>query len=294
MNTLILGMGYVGAKLAGQLAAAGHSVIGVRRSDPAASPPLAGVKVLRGDLTEEGFWEGLPSFDYVVHTASSGRGGMEAYQAVFERGTKLMVDWLRGHPPRRFIFTSSTSTYAQTDGSLVSEASPAVGAGETGKILRQAEDAFRDALPAASQACILRVAGIYGPGRGHLFLKFLADEAAITGDPDRWLNQVHRDDVVGAIENVLSHETVPPIVNVTDDEPVQQRMFFEWLSQRLNKSLPPTAEAAKNRKRTLTDKRVDNGLLQGKLNYQLKFPTFREGYLAEMKRLDLQINRSEN
>lgn len=287
-RTLILGLGYVGTALAEELAAAGHSVVGIRRgiSDEGDAP--AGVEVRHGDIADASFWDQLAeSFDWVVHCASSSRGGIDAYREVFEKGSLLLAEWLRRRPPARFVFTSSTSVYAQTDGSLVDENSPAEGAGETGRILRAAEEAF---LAAVDQAKILRIAGIYGPGRGHLFLKYLADEAQMTGDPQRWLNQVHRDDVVGALLAILQHDSPPPMTIVADDEPVTQLDFFTWLSERLNKPLPPQAEAPTKRKRALTNKRVANSLLRQSIGYELRFPTFRDGYLDEMKRRGLSIH----
>jgi nucleoside-diphosphate-sugar epimerase len=295
MKVLILGMGYVGTELADRLAKAGHSVVGVRRSDPGDTKHHSRISTIHGDLTASDFWTKLPTdADCVVHCASSSRGGIDGYRAIFGTGTDRLCDWLRRHPPRRFVFTSSTSVYAQTHGDIVTESSTAAGAGETGQILRRAEEAFRASLPGNSQASILRVAGIYGPERGHLFLKFLADEATITGDRNRWLNQVHRDDVVGAIRQVLNRPTVPAVINVADNEPVRQQAFFAWLAERLGKAMPPAGEAAKKRKRALTDKRVENGRLRGELDYQLKYPTFREGYLAEMGRLGLTVNQSGN
>lgn len=293
MKTLILGLGYVGTELAERLVRAGHSVVGVRRSAEGEQPLDARIEVREGDITKPDFWEELDGgFDWVVNCASSSRGGMEAYRAVFEGGARLLADWLAKHPPNRFVFTSSTSVYAQTDGSEVSEGSPAEGAGETGRILRAAEDAFQTSLTRPGQACVLRVAGIYGPDRGHLFLKYLRDEAQITGSPDRWLNQVHRDDVAGAIHHLLAADEVPAMVNVADDEPVGQGTFFQWLAARLGKPMPPVGETVKKRKRTATNKRVANRLLRDVVGYHLQYPTYREGYLAEMERLGLAISRS--
>lgn len=287
MRALILGLGYVGTALAEELVADGYSVMGIRRgvSDEGSVP--AGVEMRHGDLADASFWDQLDDqFDWVVHCASSSRGGLDAYREVFEKGSRLLAGWLRGHPPRRFVFTSSTSVYAQTDGSVVNEESPADGAGETGRILRSAEDEF---LAASEATSILRVAGIYGPGRGHLFLKYLADEAQMTGDPRRWLNQIHRADVVGAIRMILSNDAPPPVTIVADDEPVMQVDFFSWLSERLHKPMPPTADAPKKRKRALTNKRVSNAGLR-RLGFDLRYPTFRDGYLEEMRRRELSIH----
>ena len=88
------------------------------------------------------------------------------------------------------------------------------------------------ALDLKFPAVILRVAGIYGPERGHWFRQFLNDEARIEGDGSRWLNMIHRDDVAGCIIAALKNGRAGEIYNAVDDEPVRQIDFFRWLAER--------------------------------------------------------------
>jgi len=132
---------------------------------------------------------------------------------------------------------------------------------------------------------ILRLAGIYGPGRGHWFKQFLRGDARLEGDGSRLLNMIHRDDVVGAIITALQSDApAPSVFNVVDDEPVMQRDFFAWLAGQLDKPMPPSvpADAEANRKRGVTNKRVSNERLKKMLGCQFKYPTFREGYAEEI------------
>jgi nucleoside-diphosphate-sugar epimerase len=100
---------------------------------------------------------------------------------------------------------------------------------------------------------------------------------------------IHRDDVVGAAIAALVRGEPGRIYNVADDEPVTQRDFFRWLSEQLGKPLPPPASESESapRKRGVTHKRVSNHRLRAELGYALKFPTFREGYADELRRLGL-------
>jgi nucleoside-diphosphate-sugar epimerase len=135
---------------------------------------------------------------------------------------------------------------------------------------------------------ILRAAGIYGPGRGHLFLQYLKGEATLTGAGDRWLNMVHRDDLVGACVAALERGQAGGVYNVADSEPVTEREFFRWLAGALNRPMPSAADPAlKLRKRGATSKRISNRRLLTELRYRMIHPTFREGYTAEIKRLQL-------
>ena len=52
-------------------------------------------------------------------------------------------------------------------------------------------------------AVVLRVAGIYGPDRGHYLKQFLRSEARIPGQGERFINMIHVDDLVGIIVTSL-------------------------------------------------------------------------------------------
>ena len=131
-------------------------------------------------------------------------------------------------------------------------------------------------------AVILRVAGIYGPARGHLFKSFLRGEARIEGNGSRFLNMIHRDDLIGIIIAALETGKPREIFNAADSEPVSQLNFFAWLAAELKRPLPPKipADAEVWRKRGVTNKRVSNAKLLAELKYQFQFPNFRAGYKA--------------
>jgi nucleoside-diphosphate-sugar epimerase len=135
---------------------------------------------------------------------------------------------------------------------------------------------------------ILRLAGIYGPDRGYWLKQYMSNEARIEGNGARILNMIHRDDVVGAIIASLKSGRPGEVYNAVDDEPVTQLAFFQWLSGPLGKELPPSApeDAEVVSKRGVTNKKVSNRRLKMELGYQLKYPTFRQGYTAELIRLD--------
>jgi nucleoside-diphosphate-sugar epimerase len=129
---------------------------------------------------------------------------------------------------------------------------------------------------------ILRVAGIYGPGRGYWFQQFLRGEAQITGKGERILNMIHRDDLVGCIIAALERGKPAEIYNAVDDEPVKQLDFFHWLAAELGRPMPPSAvePAEQTNKRGATNKRVSNSKLKTQLGYRFRYSTFREGQKA--------------
>ena len=99
---------------------------------------------------------------------------------------------------------------------------------------------------------------------------------------------IHRDDLISVILAALKSGRGGEIYNATDDEPVAQIHFFRWLSESLGKSMPPFATEEENaqRKRGLTNKKVSNRKLKMELGAPFKHPTFRQGYTAEILRLE--------
>ena len=287
MRVLIIGCGYVGLPLGGALVRAGHEVVGVRRGAEGAEELRAqGLTAVIADITRRTDLEKIPgAFDWVVNTVSSTKGGVEEYRAVYLEATRQLIEWLSARPPQKYLYTSSTSVYGQTDGAWVTEESPTEPAGETSRVLVETERLLLQAAREKnSPAVVLRVAGIYGPARGHLFQQYLRGEARLAGDGSRLINMIHRDDVVRAIIAGLERGQPGRIYNVADDEPVTQHVFFTWLSQQLKKPMPPPATEEENarRKRGLTHKRVSNRRLREELSCELNHPTFRQGYAAEV------------
>jgi len=291
MQALILGCGYVGLPLGAELARQGHEVFGVRRTNEGLEElKSAGITPLRADITKRSDLDGLPvPFDWVINTVSSSKGGTEDYRQVYYEGTRHLLDWLNARPPKKFVYTSSTSVYGQTNGEPVKETSPTEPASETSKVLVETEKLLVEAAQQRKVPCvILRTAGIYGPDRGHLLHQYLKNEARIAGHGERFINMIHRDDLVGIIVAALKNGRGGEIYNAVDDEPVTQLHFFRWLSEALGKWLPPYENEGEDsdRKRGLTNKRVSNRKVKMELGYQFRFPTFRQGYTTELTRLE--------
>ncbi|NJM38210.1 MAG: NAD-dependent epimerase/dehydratase family protein [Akkermansiaceae bacterium] len=259
MKLLLIGHGYLGQAITREFLSGGWEVATVSRSGEDAA--------LACDVGNAGDVAKLPQADFMVHCAASGRGGAEAYQQVYVDGCRNLT---KNFPTTPLLFTSSSSVYAQTDGEIVTEESPAIPDRDTGKLLLEAEQ-----IVLAAGGIVTRLSGIYGPERSVLLKKFFSGEAVIEEDGRRFLNQIHRDDAARAIFHLATLQPRPSreIFNLTDSVSLTQRECYQKLSEIFVRPLPPSGPRDLNRKRGWTHKQVSNEKLRA-TGWQPRFPSF--------------------
>src|SRR3954451_10637990 len=266
---LIAGCGYVGEATADLFHSAGWNVEGwVHSQDSAARLSAKPYRVGLVDISQrDEIAEQTEAFDAVIHCASSRGGDAEAYRQIYLNGARRLLENFR---KAKVMFTSSTSVYAQRDGSWVTEESETKPIRETSRILLEVEE-----LLLKKSGIIARLAGIYGPLRSAMLSKFLNGTATIDANNDRFVNQVHREDIASALFLLLDREaqTSAQIYNVVDDQPLLQTECYAWLAKRLNRTLPPATNSEQPRKRGNTNKRVSNAKLH-QLGWRPAYPTF--------------------
>jgi nucleoside-diphosphate-sugar epimerase len=254
-HLLIAGAGFLGSEIA-RLAAPDFHISTLTKS--------GGGGALACDLSNPAAIQNLPSQihtpDLIIFSASSGRGGPEAYRSIFLEGTRILKETF---PNAHLLFTSSTSVYHQTEGEEVHESSPTDPDRETSRILLQTE---------ASVDTAARLGGLYGPNRSVVLRKFLDDTAIIEEDGRRILNQIHVTDAARACL-FLATGRHSGIFNVTDNTPMSQLACYTAMARHFGKSLPPVGERNLSRKRAWTHKLVKNNKLRD-LGWEPLYPSF--------------------
>ena len=272
MRVLVAGLGDVGGRAAARLAAAGHDVVGVRRSD---TPGPDGVTMVRGDLTDPALADRLPrDIDAVLVTVSADGRDPDLYRTAYVEGPTTLLAGLaeRGDAVRRVVFTSSSAVYGQRDGEWVDETSPTDPASPTAQVLVEAERAIAAGpFPATS----LRLTGIYGPGRTRL-IDLVRRGEAVVGSTPSWTNRIHAADAADACVLLLGLPDAPPVVIGTDDEPADRATVYAWLADQLGVPGPVVDD---DRAPDRGSKRCRNDLLRS-LGWVPTYPTFRHGYAA--------------
>jgi len=293
MNVVVVGCGYIGCALAGQLAEAGHEVAGVRRSPDGLERVETideSVKAVRADATVPATLESLPDADAVVFAASAGGRGADVAREVYVNGLRNVIEeyGARRNSPDRLVYTSSTGVYGDHDGGWVDESTPIDPTTAKTRVLATAETvALTEAASYGIDGTVARFAGLYGPDRYRL-TRYI--EGPVTAG---YLNMVHRDDAAGAVRYLLEADVArgEPVV-VVDDEPVDKHVFADWLAAECGVDAPPKRSkseriadgdlSAAAARRIRTSKRCSNERLRA-LGYEFVYPTFRTGYRAAIE-----------
>ena len=276
-SVLICGCGDVGSRLARLLVAKGWQVAGLRRQVQCLP---AGVSAIAGDLRSTQMPPDWPrqSPDYLVFCPAAGAGNDEQqHLSLYVDGLQHCLNWLsqRQQRPKRLLFVSSTGVYGQNDGSWVTEDSPTQPRGFSGRIMAQAE-----ALAANSGLAntLVRLAGIYGPGRAHLLNKARQGAWAVP-KPACFTNRIHSEDAAGLLAFLLqadaAGQSLAGCYLGVDDTPAPLHEVLAWLGQQLGVT---TRQNAPEQRRG-ANKRCSNEKARA-LGWQPHYPSYQQGYAA--------------
>ena len=274
MTILLAGCGDLGTEAGLQFAAAGHRVVGWRRS-PDKLP--AAIEGAAADLSTADLPPVPADTTAVVIAVAADGPTEEAYRSAYVDGVGHVLDALARDRvmPERVLFVSSTAVYGDAAGAWIDERVTPEPGGFSGRIMREAEDLLLKRLDGTrTTPIVLRLGGIYGPGRTRLIDQVRTGTAAIPDQP-RYTNRIHRDDAARAIVHLCTMPQEPaPVYLGVDNDPAELGEVLRFLADELGMAVPPTASLGDARG---GNKRCSNALLQA-TGFSLKYPSFREGY----------------
>lgn len=278
-SLLIAGCGDVGSRLAVRMLEAGWPVHGLRRN---ASALPGGVLPVAGDLEAPARPQAWPQgqLDYLVYCAAATRHDEPGYRSAYVEGLRHVLAWLEqsGQRPRRLLFVSSSGVYAQADGQWVDEDSPAEAESYSGRIMLEAE---RLARSSGIPATVVRLTGIYGPGREWL-LKQVRMGYRVVSEPPLFANRIHAEDAAGLLAFLLQADArgveLAGYYLGVDDAPAPLHEVVGWLREALG--VTEWAEASTVRR--AGSKRCSNARART-LGWRPLYPSYREGYAAVLK-----------
>ncbi|HBJ38297.1 MAG TPA: NAD(P)-dependent oxidoreductase [Planctomycetaceae bacterium] len=278
-GTLIVGCGYIGSRVAAAMKRLQNDgpVYAMTRSRTKAEVFAAvGFEPVIADWTDRRTLSALPRCQRVLVAVSYDSKSGVSREDSQVGGLSNLLDFL---PISTDIcYLSTTGVYHQSDGSWVDETSPARPIGEGGKAHLRAESLLHRRRP-NSPWTILRLAGIYGPGRIPRVADVLAGRP-IEGPNCGYLNLIHRDDAVSAILAAWTRrQDRHNLYLVADDQPVIRSRFYEQIA--VISGVPSPKFAANDKPslsaRSASNKRVWNRRLRRDLLSKLDFPTYVQG-----------------
>jgi nucleoside-diphosphate-sugar epimerase len=281
MSKLIVGCGYLGSRVARLWRAAGHEVFVITRSaDRAGNFAAQGYRPIVADVLRPESLIGLPRARSVLFAVGRDRASDVSLYKLHSGGLQAVLDALPGEP-EKIIYISSTGVYAQSQGEPVDEDSPTEPVREGGRASLAAERVLA-AHRLAARGIVLRMAGIYGPGRIPLGGE-IRRGMPIAAPEHGWLNLIHVDDAAAAAVAADERAAPPRTLIVSDGHPVERRAYYEELARLLGAPPPSFAPAPPGpgaASRADSSKRVSNARLVAELDVRLRYPTYREGLAA--------------
>lgn len=276
MTVVIAGCGDLGTETGLRFAALGRRVMGLRRCVEKLPRGIEGQSVDLSAVVPT-----LPAdTDVVVIAMSPDEHSVEGYRAAYVETVRRIATAVQHDctVPPRVLFVSSTAVYAADDGTWVTASTPAEPTAPTAIVLREAEQTLLEQIP---EATILRLGGIYGPGRNRQIDRIRDGVQDISSEP-RFTNRIHRDDAAAAIVHLMTMQDWPETVYIgVDDRPVDHREVVEFLARRLD--LPVPRVVARSSATTgIRGKRCRNTRLR-ESGFVFSYPTYREGYAAVLE-----------
>lgn len=246
-----------------------------RNRDKAATLRSQGIEPLLADWTDRATLCDLPQVDQILVAVSYDRYSDQSRHDSQVGGLRNLLGVVS--PEANVCYISTTGVYHQTDGDWVDEDSPAQPTREGGRVHLQAEQLMQQLRPESAWT-ILRLAGIYGPGRVPRAADVIAGRP-IASPEDAFLNLIHVEDAAEAVIAAWSQSRHRLYV-VSDDCPMLRGEFYREIARQCDAPAPTfiaPADDAPVSMRSESNKRIRNHRMKRDLLTQLQFPTYQQG-----------------
>jgi nucleoside-diphosphate-sugar epimerase len=281
MSKLIFGCGYLGTRVARLWRDSGEQVhVVTRKVERAREFERVCYLPIVADVTRPELLARLPAVDTVLFAVGFDRASGATMEQVYVTGLQAVLDALPTDT-KKFIYVSSTGVYGQQSGELVDEESPCEPNRAGGHASLAAERLLAD-HPLGKRSIVLRMAGLYGPGR-------IPNADAIRGGEsiavptEGYLNLIHVDDAARIVALAAERAVPPRTYIVSDNHPVVRGDYYRELARLMNAPEPRFVGPDRNSpaaERASANKRVSADRLFRELEVQLSYPDYRAGLAA--------------
>lgn len=267
VRALIAGAGDLGRRIAHGLRDEGAEVTCIVRR-PRPDDPHARALDLTHPLVAP--FDG--EFDVLLHCLSPAHRDEASYRAVYVDALRHLLMALP--TVSRVVFVSSAAVYGDHGGAWIDEAADCLPAAFSGRALLDAEQV---AGSFGHEALVLRLGGIYGPGRDMRLRRVRSGEPLAVSDPPRYTNRIHVDDAAAAAVHLIGQDATG-VFNLVDDLPAPEPDVLDWLAERMGVPRLARTEAAP----APDNRRIVNAKLR-RSGFALRHADFRSGYDALLR-----------
>lgn len=280
-DIVIVGCGYVGERLARQYLDRGDPVFGLVRSRSGLDRlAAAGIPAARHDLAVTDPMPCSLADVRLFHLAPPQAQGREDLHT-----RRLIESFDRAGHPRRLVYISTTGVYGDCDGAWVDEDWPTRPTLDRSLRRLDAEEQLTYwSRQHGGELIVLRVAGIYGPGR--LPLERLKRGLPLVRPEEApYSNRIHVDDLVAVCVAAMERGRNGAIFNVSDGRPSTMTEYFTQIAEAASLPQPPLigmTEASAHLSEGMMgymseSRRLSNRRLREDLGVELRYPTLTQG-----------------
>ncbi len=281
MNLFVFGLGYSAQHFVHDYAHAFEHVAGTVRDASRPRPLAAGAEILHfaPDGASPEIDERLGAADVILVSAAPGTSS----DPVLARYGRRLAQVKRA---QKVLYLSTIGVYGDRGGEWVDESAVPTPLSERSKVRVQAEKSWmalgRDP---AKTVHVLRLSGIYGPGRNPL-VNIAGGKAHRYVKPGQVFNRIHVTDIAAACAALVAYEGPGDVWNVTDDEPAPPQDVVVYAAAMMGVEPPPEQDFANAELSPMArsfygeSKRCSNAKIKGELGLELAYPTYREGVAA--------------
>ncbi|MGM4925572.1 NAD-dependent epimerase/dehydratase family protein [Tardiphaga sp. 804_B3_N1_9] len=280
MRLFVFGLGYSANRFIARHGGQFTGIAGTVRTAGKSAARDIETLVFNPEVADPRIADRLADADLLLVSIPPGADGDPVLQAF---GARIAASGVR-----RIVYLSSVGVYGDHQGAWIDETAPVSGEGRR-KARIDAEAGWR-AL-AGDRATILRIAGIYGPGRNALE-NLKAGKAHRIVKPGQVFNRIHADDIATAIAAAFEHPQTG-IWNLCDDEPAPPQDVVTFAASLMGIAPPPEQNfddaemSPMARSFYASNNRISNARLKRELGVKLAFPTYREGLMALWQRREI-------
>jgi len=174
--------------------------------------------------------------DVVLLSIGSKRRTPEIYRQTYLETAQNLVAAIANSTVKQLIYTSSYGIINDKSGKTIDETVAVNPKDEFGETLQQTEQVLLSAANSNLKVCILRLTGIYGPGRELIRIFQRVAGTTRPGSGETYTNWIHREDIARAID-FAKDKQLGGLYHLNSDESITMKVFFNKLFQAHN--LPP-------------------------------------------------------